>query len=455
MATTSSNFFTNGTPEQFDQVMNLYTQVLRLKAESKNKKPEELIKLDNWYQNELPKKIKARGKDAHLNHEELVQLMKWKQTRGKFYPQLNYLVKVNTPRAVMLETKKAFKKLPNLELALSALSNLKGVGTTLASALLAAATPEVAPFMADECLMAIPDIEGIDYTTKEYLKFVNFINATVERLNKESKNGESWNAHQVELALWTHYVASELKPELLEDIVGPVKSTTNGNSTHTNGSAIDTCSDESNLEPATQTDKIVSTGTAPPSEIEDTSSLQSLASEKSLDGSIGNNHTDDITNDSVMTSAEDTNDSTAPSSHEPSAPPINNLPVESGDDNASAEPPLKRTKLEPVMEEKETTEIVKDPSVATVDSSSEVKAPSTTSSEAKPEPMDTTVAEVKSVSAELPEGKLEAESEGKSEEAKIAEVESDKTVVPVVEMNGESAVSEESKEEKPVESKTE
>lgn len=32
------------------------------------------------YQNELPKKIKSRGKDAHLNHEELVQLMKWKQT---------------------------------------------------------------------------------------------------------------------------------------------------------------------------------------------------------------------------------------------------------------------------------------------------------------------------------------------------------------------------------------
>lgn len=25
-----------------------------------------------------------------------------------------------------------------------------------------------------------------------------------------------WSAHRVELALWTHYVASELKPELLE-----------------------------------------------------------------------------------------------------------------------------------------------------------------------------------------------------------------------------------------------
>lgn len=85
------------------------------------------------YQNELPKKIKSRGKDAHMIHEELVQTMKWKQIRGKFYPQLSYLVKVNTPRAVMQETKKAFKKLPNLEQAITALSNLKGVGTTMAS----------------------------------------------------------------------------------------------------------------------------------------------------------------------------------------------------------------------------------------------------------------------------------------------------------------------------------
>lgn len=53
--------------------------------------------------------------------------------RGKFYPQLSYLVKVNTPRAVMMETKKAFRKLPNLEQAITALSNLKGVGTTMAS----------------------------------------------------------------------------------------------------------------------------------------------------------------------------------------------------------------------------------------------------------------------------------------------------------------------------------
>lgn len=104
--------------------------------------------------------------------------------RGKFYPQLSYLIKVNTPRAVVQETKKAFRKLPNIESAMAALSNLKGVGTATASALLAAASPEIAPFMTDECVQAIPEMEGSDYTAKEYLNFVNHIRNVCDRLNK-------------------------------------------------------------------------------------------------------------------------------------------------------------------------------------------------------------------------------------------------------------------------------
>lgn len=216
----TASFFENGTSEQFEFCYKLYPQVLKIKAEKRNKKPQELIRLDNWYQNDLPKVIKARGKDAHLVYDELVQTMKWKQARGKFYPQLNYLVKVNTPRAVVTETKKAFRKLPNLEQAITALSNLKGVGTTMASALLAAACPDSAPFMADECLMAIPEIEGIDYTTKEYLNFVQHIQATVARLNTQSGGEASatWSPHRVELALWAHYVANDLSPELLDEM---------------------------------------------------------------------------------------------------------------------------------------------------------------------------------------------------------------------------------------------
>ncbi|XP_013108880.1 uncharacterized protein LOC106088109 [Stomoxys calcitrans] len=215
----TASFFENGTTEQFDYCYNLYPEVLKLKAEKRNKKPQELIRLDEWYQNVLPKLIKERGKDAHMEYDELVQTMRWKQARGKFYPQLNYLVKVNTPRAVVQETKKAFRKLPNLEQAITALSNLKGVGTTMASALLAAACPDSAPFMADECLMAIPEIEGIDYTTKEYLNFVQHIQSTVTRLNAQA-GGEKpvWSPHRVELALWAHYVANDLSPELLDEM---------------------------------------------------------------------------------------------------------------------------------------------------------------------------------------------------------------------------------------------
>uniref|UniRef100_A0A182Y3Q8 Uncharacterized protein n=1 Tax=Anopheles stephensi TaxID=30069 RepID=A0A182Y3Q8_ANOST len=282
----TATFFSQGTSAQFDFVLALYPEVLKLKAENKCKKPDELIRLDDWYQNKLPQLIKKRGKDQFIVHEELVKTMKWKQTRGKFYPQLSYLIKVNTPRAVQAETRKAFRKLPNLEQAITALSNLKGVGTTMASALLAAAAPETAPFMADECLMAIPEIEGIDYTTREYMNFVQHIQTTTDRLNREchpadcvpeqptgsvkgtgngtaakddntddSSSGTSdeddslsatpakknkpntskpglkahekkWSPHKVELALWTHYVASELQPDLLEHIPANGKSVT-------------------------------------------------------------------------------------------------------------------------------------------------------------------------------------------------------------------------------------
>lgn len=44
----TATFFLSGTPQQFEQVLKLYPQALRLKADRKTKKPEELIKLDNW-----------------------------------------------------------------------------------------------------------------------------------------------------------------------------------------------------------------------------------------------------------------------------------------------------------------------------------------------------------------------------------------------------------------------
>lgn len=68
-------------------------------------------------------------------------------------------------------------------------------------------------------------------------------------------NGTTWSPHRVELALWTHYIASEMKPELLDNIPDAngttAAATENGNSHVTNGEAA--ASDDSNQDLATAT----------------------------------------------------------------------------------------------------------------------------------------------------------------------------------------------------------
>merc|ERR1711936_615231 len=218
MASKSAQFFMGGTNKQFEFVYSKYQEALQAKADSKNSKSEVLLKLDKWYQNELPKKIKSRGKESHLTHEELVQLIKWKLARGVFRPRLKDLIQMNTPRVVMQETKKAFRaidKRKDIEAAVSALSNLKGVGPAMASAVLAAMAPELAPFMADECLLSMPEVEGIDYTMKEYIKLVEKTKECVERLNAQ---GGDWTPHKVELTVWSFFVLRENKPHVLDDL---------------------------------------------------------------------------------------------------------------------------------------------------------------------------------------------------------------------------------------------
>ena len=45
----TKNFFESGSSNQFEWVLALYDQVLRLKAEAKSQKPENVIKLDKWW----------------------------------------------------------------------------------------------------------------------------------------------------------------------------------------------------------------------------------------------------------------------------------------------------------------------------------------------------------------------------------------------------------------------
>ncbi|CAN8003406.1 unnamed protein product [Ixodes hexagonus] len=227
---TTLTFFSKATPNQWSYVLSLYKEVLKQKAALRTKKggPEELIKLDAW-QEQLPKTIQAR-KDKHLVHEELVKIMKWKLMRGKYRPQLLDLVRINTELAVKSTSKKAFRKLPNLSGAITALTNLKGIGPATASAILAAAFPEQAPYMADESMLSTPGVEATDYTLAEYLNYAERIKTCTEQLAQKDPDSK-WTPHKVELVLWAHYVARELKPSLLDDISNHKdKVASNGNS---------------------------------------------------------------------------------------------------------------------------------------------------------------------------------------------------------------------------------
>lgn len=44
----TATFFTHGTHTEYEQVLKLYPTALKLKADRRAKKPEELVKLDNW-----------------------------------------------------------------------------------------------------------------------------------------------------------------------------------------------------------------------------------------------------------------------------------------------------------------------------------------------------------------------------------------------------------------------
>ncbi|KAK3262213.1 hypothetical protein CYMTET_28917 [Cymbomonas tetramitiformis] len=126
--------------------------------ESKNKKG--LVELDTWYREELPKAIAGRS-PGYLEQGELVKLMEWKLARGKWRPRLVQFVKDLSADMVVKTTEEALRQMPVIvdpkspkAGALPELCKLKGIGPATGSAILAAAHPQVAPFMSDEAMAA-------------------------------------------------------------------------------------------------------------------------------------------------------------------------------------------------------------------------------------------------------------------------------------------------------------
>ncbi|XP_068672095.1 uncharacterized protein [Montipora foliosa] len=217
----AASFYEESGIDAWKQSFELYEEILKRKAESEKKdKAKKLLELDQWFQHQLPQEISKRSQ-KFLTKEELVKLMEWKLTRGKFRPRLTQLVQTNNNQTVKDVTSKAFQCLPDVKSAINELTKLKAVGPATASAILCAGSPKI-PFMADESMQAIPRLGKIDYTLKFYLQFLESIRSRVENLVNKDPEGD-WNEHKVEICLWTNVVGQKFAPELLDNGSAPSK----------------------------------------------------------------------------------------------------------------------------------------------------------------------------------------------------------------------------------------
>ncbi|XP_026171012.1 uncharacterized protein LOC113135310 [Mastacembelus armatus] len=201
-------------PATWRSVYEKYWGVVEAKA--KGKTPGKLLKLDKWYQEELPTLISSRS-DKHVTLSELEKLMEWKLTRGKFRPRLQQLVASNSEDTVEQCSRKAFSLLPDVQAAIAELSSLKGVGPATASAVLAAGAPEQTAFMSDEAMECVPGLKPIQYTAKHYALYLAKMVEQTEKLNKVDPQ-QDWTPHRLELCLWALTIATQQQLPLLKDV---------------------------------------------------------------------------------------------------------------------------------------------------------------------------------------------------------------------------------------------
>ena len=156
-----------------------------------------LAELDAWYRDELPPAIAAR-RHAHVTLAELVKLTEWKMARGVWRGRNLALVRGNAPDVVIATSTKALAAMPDPTAPIATLAELDGVGPATASAVAAAAMPDVYPFF-DELVAAQMGLAGkLAFTLGYYAKYAAALRERAGQL------GHGWTPVMVERALWAH-----------------------------------------------------------------------------------------------------------------------------------------------------------------------------------------------------------------------------------------------------------
>ena len=154
-----------------------------------------LVPLDRWYREELPEAIAAR-RSPHVTHAELVKLTEWKMTRGVWRARNLVLVRGNDADEVKEASTAALAEVPHPTKPIARLAKLAGVGPATASAVAAAAAPEVYPFFDELVAAAAGTLGPVAFTLAYYARYAAALRERAARL------GGAWTPARVERALW-------------------------------------------------------------------------------------------------------------------------------------------------------------------------------------------------------------------------------------------------------------
>lgn len=190
----SPTLWTRADCAAWDAARERYSEVLESSGGAR------LVELDRWYHEEVPDLFGARD-PAWLSLDELVRVVEWKMHRGVYRARNLQLVRGNSPADVETASREALALAPDPTAPIARLARLKGVGPATASAVLAAARPDVYPFFDDVVAAEIPDFGRADFTLKVYGRYAERLRERAALLAAGCPSG-GWTPHAVGCALW-------------------------------------------------------------------------------------------------------------------------------------------------------------------------------------------------------------------------------------------------------------
>jgi hypothetical protein len=154
-----------------------------------------LPELDRWVRGDLPAAVAGRD-PAFVTRDELAGVTRWKMARGVWRARNLALVEGNAAAAVEAASRDALARVPDPRAPIAILAKLAGVGPATASAVAAAAAPEVYPFFDELVAAQAPGLGPVAFTVPFYLRYAAALRERAAAL------GAGWTPAMVERALW-------------------------------------------------------------------------------------------------------------------------------------------------------------------------------------------------------------------------------------------------------------